>query len=184
MATAVSSAEDAAAQVVLRVDNLVTEFHTPEGIGRAVNGVSFDVRAGETLGIVGESGCGKSITALSILRLVPSPPGRIVAGSVFLGERNLLDVSEREIRDVRGNDIAMIFQEPMTCSESGVDRSAIRWSETLHRHEMLRKAARAKAVEMLDLVRHPGTGRAGARISASAFRRYAPTCNDRDGAGV
>ncbi|HEV8033010.1 MAG TPA: ABC transporter ATP-binding protein [Stellaceae bacterium] len=103
-----------AADPLLEIDNLQTHFFTRAGVVRAVDGVSYSVRAGETLGVVGESGCGKSVTALSILRLVASPPGRIVGGRVLFEGRNLLELTERAMEDIRGNDIAMIFQEPMT----------------------------------------------------------------------
>ncbi|MCZ6887157.1 MAG: ABC transporter ATP-binding protein [Gammaproteobacteria bacterium] len=146
-------------EVVLEVRDLVTEFSTPDGVGKAVNGVSFDVCRGETLGIVGESGCGKSVTALSILRLVPSPPGRVVSGSVRLGDRDLLQASERVMRDIRGNEIAMIFQEPMT-SLNPVLTIGYQIAEALRRHQGLtRKAAAARAVEMLDVVRIPEPAR-------------------------
>ncbi len=98
---------------LLEVDNLQTHFRTSDGINRAVDGVSFDVNAGETLAIVGESGCGKSVTAMSILRLIPEPPGKI-AGAIRLNGKNLLELSDREMRQIRGNDVSMIFQEPMT----------------------------------------------------------------------
>ena len=99
---------------LLRVDGLKTHFHTRDGVVRAVDGVSFEVMPGETLAIVGESGCGKSVTAMSILRLLPMPPARIAAGTITFDGRNLLDLSEPEMRAVRGNLISMIFQEPMT----------------------------------------------------------------------
>ena len=98
---------------LLEVRNLVTHFFTDEGVAMAANGVSFDVRRGETLALVGESGCGKSVTALSILRLIP-PPGRIVEGQILFRGRDLLTVREEDIRRVRGKEISMIFQEPMT----------------------------------------------------------------------
>ena len=101
-------------QAVLEIDDLRTHFFTQAGVIRAVDGVSYGVRAGETLGVVGESGCGKSVTALSILRLVASPPGRIVGGTIRFGGRNLLDLDERAMEAIRGNEISMIFQEPMT----------------------------------------------------------------------
>jgi peptide/nickel transport system ATP-binding protein len=107
-------AASAGAKPVLEVDDLKTHFFAPDGIVRAVDGVSYAVRSGETLGVVGESGCGKSVSALSILRLVASPPGRIVGGTIRLEGRNLLDLSEAEMELIRGNDISMIFQEPMT----------------------------------------------------------------------
>ena len=143
----------------LEVDGLVTEFRTPAGVARAVNGVSFHVDAGETLGIVGESGCGKSVTALSLLRLVPSPPGHIVAGSARLEGRDLLSLPEREMRDLRGNRIAMIFQEPMTCLNP-VLTVGFQIAETLRRHQrMSRASARTRVVELLDLVRIPEAAR-------------------------
>ena len=104
----------AAGESVLEVENLQTHFFTNDGVVRAVDGVSYSVRRGETLGVVGESGCGKSVTALSILRLVANPPGRIVGGAVRLEGRDLLEATETEMEDVRGNEISMIFQEPMT----------------------------------------------------------------------
>src|SRR5437867_2489134 len=102
------------AEPLLAVNDLKTYFFTDRGVARAVDGVSFTIPARSTLGLVGESGCGKSVTALSILRLIASPPGRIVGGSILLEGRDLLRCSEEEIRSVRGNQIAMIFQEPMT----------------------------------------------------------------------
>ena len=99
---------------LLEVDNLQTHFRTPDGgVNRAVDGLSFSVEAGQTVAIVGESGCGKSVTSMSILRLIPEPPGKI-AGQIRFNGRNLLDLSDREMRAIRGNEISMIFQEPMT----------------------------------------------------------------------
>ena len=146
-------------EIVLDVDNLTTEFRTPQGVGRAVDAISFNIHRGETLGIVGESGCGKSITALSILRLVPCPPGNIVDGSVHLGDVDLMQLTERQMRDVRGNDISMIFQEPMT-SLNPVLTVGYQIAEVLRRHEGLtRAAAKARAVEMLGLVQIPAPER-------------------------
>jgi oligopeptide/dipeptide ABC transporter ATP-binding protein len=102
------------AQNVIEIDDLRTHFFTAAGVVRAVDGVSYAVRGGETLGIVGESGCGKSVTALSILRLVADPPGKIVGGTIRFGGLNLLELRESEMEAIRGNDISMIFQEPMT----------------------------------------------------------------------
>ena len=99
---------------LLKVKDLKTYFYTDDGVVKAVDGVDFDVESGKTIGIVGESGCGKSITAMSILRLIPSPPGKIVNGRITFNGEDLLEVSENKIRDIRGNDISMIFQEPMT----------------------------------------------------------------------
>ncbi len=105
---------DTSADILLKVAGLSTRFFTDEGVGRAVEDVSFDVPRGGTLALVGESGCGKTVTALSILRLIPDPPGRIVSGSVRLDDKELLTLSEEDMRSVRGNRISMIFQEPMT----------------------------------------------------------------------
>src|SRR5213593_863759 len=99
---------------LLQVKDLQTSFFTPEGEVRAIDGVSFEIGEGKTLGLVGESGCGKSVTNLSIMRLIPSPPGRIVGGEVIFDGRNLLSLSEREMRAIRGKRIGMIFQDPMT----------------------------------------------------------------------
>jgi peptide/nickel transport system ATP-binding protein len=136
---------------LLEVDNLQTHFRTPDGINRAVDGVSFHVEEGETLAIVGESGCGKSVTAMSILRLVPEPSGRI-AGAIRLEGRDLLTLDDRAMRDIRGNDISMIFQEPMT-SLNPVLSIGRQLGETLRLHEGLdAAAAQRRAVEMLALV--------------------------------
>ena len=99
---------------VLEVSNLVTNFHTNEGTVHAVNGVSFFVEEGETLGIVGESGCGKSVSVLSVMRLLPSPPAKVNADSVRFGNQELTELNEDEMREIRGSQIAMIFQDPMT----------------------------------------------------------------------
>ena len=99
---------------LLQVRDLKTQFFTEEGVVHAVDGVSYDVEEGETLGLVGESGCGKSVSALSILRLIPNPPGKIVAGEIIFEGEDLLKMDEDEIRHIRGNRIAMVFQEPMT----------------------------------------------------------------------
>src|SRR5688572_30003138 len=99
---------------VLEIRDLVVEFRTEHGTVRAVDHVSFEIPRGKTLGVVGESGCGKSVTALSIMRLIADPPGRILGGPILYQGKNLLDLPEREMRDIRGNAISMIFQEPMT----------------------------------------------------------------------
>ncbi|MCK6449339.1 MAG: ABC transporter ATP-binding protein [Alphaproteobacteria bacterium] len=140
---------------LLSVRDLQTHFINRDGVVKAVDGVSWDLDRGETLGLVGESGCGKSITALSILRLVPSPPGRIVGGSIRFDGRELLSLPESAMRDLRGNDISMIFQEPMT-SLNPVLTIGWQMAETLKLHQgMNRKAALDRAAEMLDLVRIP-----------------------------
>jgi oligopeptide/dipeptide ABC transporter ATP-binding protein len=144
-----------ATQPILGVRDLRTYFENREGVVKAVDGVSWELRRGETLGLVGESGCGKSITALSILRLVPQPPGRIVGGSVTFDGRDLLALGEAEMRKLRGNDISMIFQEPMTSLNPVL---TIGWqiTETLKLHQgMTARQATDRAVEMLDLVRIP-----------------------------
>jgi peptide/nickel transport system ATP-binding protein len=143
---------------LLEVENLQTHFRTPDGVNRAVDGVSFDVAAGETMAIVGESGCGKSVTAMSILRLIPEPPGKI-AGSIRFQGRDLLKLSEPEMQDIRGNEISMIFQEPMT-SLNPVLNVGRQIGETLRLHQGLSgRDAEAKAVEMLTLVGIPEPGR-------------------------
>ncbi len=142
-------------QALLEVDNLQTHFFTPDGVIRAVNGVSYHLKAGETLGVVGESGCGKSVTALSILRLVASPPGRIVGGAIRFEGRNLLDLSDTEMEKIRGNDISMIFQEPMT-SLNPIYTIGGQISEAIALHQGLsRKDAMDGAIEMLRRVSMP-----------------------------
>src|SRR5712671_911888 len=152
-------APPARVEPVLDIADLRTWFFTRDGVVRAVDGVSFHVIPGETLAIVGESGCGKSVTALSILRLIPSPPGRIVSGAIRFAGRDLLGLSEAEMRQVRGNEISMIFQEPMT-SLNPVLTIGRQIAETLILHQDLsRSAAHEKAVEMLRLVRIPEADR-------------------------
>ncbi len=138
---------------VLEVEGLQTFFFTGHGVFRAVDGVGFSLAPGETLAIVGESGCGKTVTALSLMRLVPHPPGRIVGGSVRLAGRELLALDEEAMRRVRGKNISMIFQEPMT-SLNPVMTIGRQITEALLLHESLsRAAARRKAIDMLRLVR-------------------------------
>ena len=140
---------------VLEVDNLQTWFYTRAGLVKAVDGVSFSLARGETLAIVGESGCGKSVASLSLMRLVADPPGRIVGGSVRLGGTDLLGLDEAAMRDIRGNRIAMIFQEPMT-SLNPVMTVGRQISEALILHQSLSRAeALARTVEMLALVGIP-----------------------------
>jgi peptide/nickel transport system ATP-binding protein len=140
------------AEPLLEVEGLRTYFHTRDGVVRAVDGVSFAVYPGETLAVVGESGCGKSVTALSILRLVPSPPARISASKLKFEGVDLLSLSEAEMRKVRGNRISMIFQEPMT-SLNPVLTIGRQIAETLTLHRGLsRQDAAAQSVEMLKLV--------------------------------
>ena len=138
---------------LLEIRELKTHFFTRDGVVRAVDGVSCRVDPGETLAVVGESGCGKSVTALSILRLIASPPGRIVGGEVLFNGRNLLELTDAEMRRIRGNEISMIFQEPMT-SLNPVLTIGRQIAETLVLHQgMDQKHAAERAVEMLQLVK-------------------------------
>jgi oligopeptide/dipeptide ABC transporter ATP-binding protein len=140
---------------LLEVENLRTHFFTREGVVRAVDGVSFSVEAGRTLGIVGESGCGKSVTALSLMGLIPKPPARIVEGSVTFQGRDLTTLSEHELEDVRGREMAMIFQDPMT-SLNPTLRVRTQITEVLDRHFGYSKDdARKRAIELLEEVRIP-----------------------------
>jgi oligopeptide transport system ATP-binding protein len=141
--------------LLMQVKNLTTRFYTDDGTVYAVNGISYDLHEGETLGIVGESGCGKSVHALSIMRLIPSPPGEIVDGSVVFRERDLLALPESEVRHVRGAEIAMIFQDPMT-SLNPVFTVGDQIAEALRLHmAMNNKQALDRAAELLDLVGIP-----------------------------
>jgi peptide/nickel transport system ATP-binding protein len=147
--------EAKADDLILDVKNLKTVFFTNSGLFKAVDDVSFNVRRGETLAIVGESGCGKSVSALSIMRLVPEPPGKIVGGSVTLEGTDLLALSEEQMRGIRGNRMSMIFQEPMT-SLNPVMRIGDQITEAIRLHQnKTAKEAWVRAVEMLRLVRIP-----------------------------
>jgi peptide/nickel transport system ATP-binding protein len=142
-------------EFLLQVQDLVTRFFTDDGVVTAVDHVSFSVRPGEVLGIVGESGCGKSVASLSILRLIQDPPGRIVGGHILFEGRDLLALNDQDMRAIRGNDIAMIFQEPMT-SLNPVYTIGNQIGEAIELHQGLEKArVRAKTVEMLKLVGIP-----------------------------
>lgn len=137
---------------LLEIDNLQTQFFTSAGVVRAVDGISYDVNEGETVAIVGESGCGKSVGALSVLRLIPDPPGRIVGGTIRYKGRDLLKISEEEIRDIRGKDIAMVFQEPMT-SLNPVLTIGRQLTETLEQHlKSSHEVAKKRAIELLGIV--------------------------------
>ncbi|MEK6600787.1 MAG: ABC transporter ATP-binding protein [Candidatus Binatota bacterium] len=138
---------------LIRIRNLQSSFFTPDGEVRAVDGVSFEIEEGKTLGLVGESGCGKSVTALSILRLVPSPPGRVVGGEIFYRGRDLLKLKGEAMRKIRGNEISMIFQEPMT-SLNPVFTIGNQIGEAIRLHQGLgKKETREKTIEMLQLVK-------------------------------
>jgi oligopeptide/dipeptide ABC transporter ATP-binding protein len=151
----IARAPSRAASIVLEIEDLRTHFFTTNGVVRAVDGVSYTVASGETLGVVGESGCGKSVTALSVLRLVADPPGRIVGGAIRFEGANLLDLSETQMEGIRGNEISMIFQEPMT-SLNPLLTVGRQISEAIALHQGLpRRDAADKAVEMLRRVHIP-----------------------------
>jgi oligopeptide/dipeptide ABC transporter ATP-binding protein len=141
---------------LLSIRGLVTEFSTPDGVVHAVDGVSYDVYPGETLGVVGESGSGKSVTVMSVLGLIPQPPGRIAAGEILLEGRNLLDLEVKELRKIRGKDIAMIFQDPMT-SLNPVLRVGDQIAEaiTTHDPDLQEDDVRKRVVDLLELVGVP-----------------------------
>ena len=140
---------------LLSVEDLVVRFRTREGTIHAVNGVTFELEEGERLGLVGESGCGKSVTNLAVMRLLPRPAGHIEGGQVFFETQDLLELSEAEMRDLRGRDIAMIFQDPMT-SLNPVLTVEEQMVETIRAHRKVsRKDARARAVELLGMVGIP-----------------------------
>ena len=144
---------------VLSIRDLKTYFYTQEGVSRAVDGVSYNVIRGETLGVVGESGCGKSVTALSILRLIPSPPGKIVSGEIIFEGQNLLDLPLGKMREIRGNKISMIFQEPLT-SLNPVFTIGSQLSKVFILHQNLtKKEAKKKTIEMLSACEMPSPER-------------------------
>jgi len=140
---------------LLDIQDLSTYFHMETSIAKAVEDVSFYIDSGETLGLVGESGCGKSVTSLSIMRLIPSPPGKIEKGSILFRNRNLISISEAEMRKVRGNDIAMIFQEPMTSLNPVFTIGSQIMEAVMLHQEVRKKEARNRTVEMLKLVGIP-----------------------------
>lgn len=140
---------------LLQVKDLRTYFYTDDGVVKAVDGVNFEVEAGKTIGVVGESGCGKSITAMSILRLIASPPGKIVSGEINFDGRDLTKLTDKEMRHIRGNDISMIFQEPMT-SLNPVFTAGFQIMEVLMLHQKLSESeARKKTIEMIKMVGIP-----------------------------
>ncbi len=140
---------------LLEVKNLKTYFYTDDGVAKAVDDVSFALDSGETLGLVGESGCGKSVSALSIMRLIAQPPGKIVNGEILFKGKDILKIPEKEMQDIRGNDIGMIFQEPMT-SLNPVFTCGNQIEEAVILHQKLSKEkAKVKAIEMLKLVGIP-----------------------------
>ena len=154
----VGAAAVAATRPLLEVRDLGVEFQTRRGVARVLEGVSFSLERGRTLGLVGESGCGKSITALALMRLIPQPPGRITSGTVTLADRELMALPEKEMRKIRGDRMSMIFQEPMT-SLNPAFTVGDQIAESLRLHQgMGRKAALSRAAEMLDAVGIPSAG--------------------------
>ncbi len=144
---------------LLEIENLSVHFHIPEGVARAVDGVSVNLAPGETIGLVGESGCGKSVTSLSILGLIPSPPGKIESGKILFNGQNLLDLGSEDLRKIRGRDISMIFQEPMT-SLNPVLPIGRQVAEPLMIHQGLsRTEALEKAADWLDHVKIPAASK-------------------------
>ncbi len=142
-------------ETIVSVENLKTYFYTEDGVVPAIDGVSFEIRKGETLAIVGESGSGKSVTSLSIMGLIPSPPGRIEAGDIHFHNESLLDKSEKEMRQIRGNQISMIFQEPMT-SLNPVYKIGDQIMESITLHQKLSKnEAKKEVIRLLNLVGIP-----------------------------
>ena len=140
---------------LLEIENLSVDFHTPEGVAHAVDGVSLVLKPGETLGLVGESGCGKSVTAMSVLGLIPSPPGQIKSGRIVYKEKNLRELNVEELRRIRGHDISMIFQEPMT-SLNPVIPIGRQVAEVLMEHKgMSKRKAYAEAATWFDHVKIP-----------------------------
>ena len=141
--------------MLLEVKDLRTQFFTQDGVVKAVNGISYQLDQGETLGIVGESGCGKSVGVMSLMRLIPMPPGKIVGGEVWFQGRDLMKISDDEMRSVRGNKIAMIFQDPMT-SLNPVLTVGRQVSEALELHKGMSKAeGRQRTIELLEMVGIP-----------------------------
>ena len=166
---------------LLEVNNLKTYFDTDDGTVKAVDGVSFHIDRGETLAVVGESGSGKSVTSLSIMRLIAQPPGRIAEGEILFEGEDLVKKSEAQMRKIRGNDISMIFQEPMT-SLNPVYTVGDQIAEAIVLHQSKnRRQAMKLAAEMLDLSGYPRAGQARARVSAPDVGRDAPAGDDRDG---
>ena len=140
---------------LIEVKDLKTHFFTPSGVVKAVNGISYSVDEGEVVAIVGESGCGKSVGAMSIMQLIPNPPGRIVNGEVWFQGKDLTQLSDAEMREIRGNKIAMVFQEPMT-SLNPVLTVGRQLTETLELHEgMNDDESQARATELLEMVGIP-----------------------------
>lgn len=140
---------------LLEVKNLQTRFFTEDGVVNAVNGISYHLDAGETLAVVGESGCGKTVGVLSLIRLIQDPPGRVTGGEVFFDGKNLLKLSRRELEDIRGEDIGMVFQDP-TMSLTPVLPVGLQITEVLTRHKgMSKEEARKRGIELMEMVNIP-----------------------------
>ena len=168
---------------LLELKRLAVSFATDDGTVHAVDGIDLALQRGRTLGLVGESGCGKSVTSLAIMGLLP-PENSKVSGEVRFEGRDLLTIAPSELRDLRGARLAMIFQEPMT-SLNPAYTIGDQIVEALQRHQGLdAAAARARAIEMLKLVRISIAREARRRLSAQALRRHAPARHDRHGAGL
>ena len=173
---------DAINQPLLDIRDLSVAFHQPSGTSIAVDHVSFSIRRGECVALVGESGSGKSVSALSILKLLPYPTASHPSGSILFKGRELLTLSEREIRGIRGNDISIIFQEPMT-SLNPLHTIESQIGEILQLHSGVSgEMARARTLELLTQVGIPEPETRLAQLSASIVRRPAPARHDRDGA--
>jgi len=146
-------------KTLLQIKDLRTFFYTPEGVVRAVDGISYEIKEGQTVGIVGESGCGKSVSALTMMRLIPQPPGKILSGQVIFDGEDLLKIDEDEIRRIRGHHIAMVFQEPMTCLNPVLTLGE-QLSEAMILHlNMTKEAAWERSIELLDMVGIPDAAR-------------------------
>ena len=169
---------------LLEVNDLHTEFRTGAGIVRAVDGISYTVEPGETVAIVGESGSGKSVSALSVLRLIPDPPGRITDGEILFAGRDIMQLSDAEMREIRGGDIGMVFQEPMT-SLNPVLTIGRQITETLEQHRGMDRDGGAQARgRTARSGRHRRCAAATEAVSASALGRHAPARHDRHRAGL
>ena len=169
---------------LLSIRNLTVEFFTPEGNVRAVNNISFDIPRGKTIGLVGESGSGKSVTSLACMRLIPNPPGEITSGEIIFDGQDLLKLSEEEMRKIRGNDIAMIFQEPMT-SLNPVFTVGNQISEVLMLHKgMNKKEAWNRSIELMDLVGIPNPATKAAAYPHEMSGGQKAKSNDCNGNGL
>ena len=167
---------------VLSIRDMTVEFGTEDGVVKAVTGVNYDLFPGEILGVIGESGAGKSVSVMTMLDLIPKPPGRVVSGEAIFKGRDLLTMSKRELRDVRGGDIAMIFQDPMT-SLNPVLKVGTQIAEAVlaHNPKASDDDARNRAVELLALVGVPNPEQRCRPVPARVLRRHASARDDRDG---